>query len=199
MAHPLIAVALTELRRLGFITEPTGSVKTLTNETAPEDIIDGVVTGWMECNGRALDSSIYPTLYSKIGIRFGNGTVGIGAGGGTDFNIPDLRGQFIRGWNHGASPDSDGNGRDPDAASRGDGSLQGGTGIAGQFTGDQVGSVQGSSYRTHKHSVRGPGATLVTPGPGPSRMMNGPAETSGGFGGNETRPDNITLMYIIKV
>lgn len=202
MAHPLIILAATELRRLIFVTSPIGGVKMLSNETAPEDIVNGVITGWMECNGRALDSTIYPALFTVIGIRYGDGTDGIGGGGGNDFNIPDMRGQFIRGWNHSASPDADGNGRDPDAAVRGDGSSQGGTGVTGQAVADNVGSVQGDFYRDHTHTISHvAGGTITSDSANPGRSINGPTTTSTNMQpppGNETRPGNITLLYIIK-
>jgi microcystin-dependent protein len=58
---------------------------------------------WLLCDGRALKSVDYPDLYAAIGTLWGNGTKGSGAGGGTDFNLPDLRGEFIRGAEAGAN------------------------------------------------------------------------------------------------
>jgi microcystin-dependent protein len=57
--------------------------------------------GWFPCDGRALKSVDYPALFAIIGTTYGNGSSGAGAGGGTDFNLPNLNGQFIRGANEG--------------------------------------------------------------------------------------------------
>ncbi|MFZ4561540.1 MAG: phage tail protein, partial [Saprospiraceae bacterium] len=58
---------------------------------------------WLLCDGRALRSVDYPDLYAAIGTLWGNGSSGSGSGGGTDFNLPDLRGEFIRGAEAGAN------------------------------------------------------------------------------------------------
>lgn len=59
--------------------------------------------GWLLCDGRALKSVEYPDLFAAIGNLWGNGSSGSGAGSGTDFNLPDLRGEFIRGAEAGAN------------------------------------------------------------------------------------------------
>jgi hypothetical protein len=83
--------------------------------------------GWLLCDGSALHSGDFPALYAAVGKAWGNGLAGRGAGNGTDFNLPDLRGRFLRGVDRGAT-------RDPDAAQRA--SENGGA------TGDAVGSIQ---------------------------------------------------------
>ncbi|MFZ4426919.1 MAG: tail fiber protein [Saprospiraceae bacterium] len=65
--------------------------------------LDKVPTGWMLCDGRALKSTEYAELFSAIGPIWGNGSTGAGAGAGTDFNLPDLRGEFVRGTSAGAN------------------------------------------------------------------------------------------------
>ncbi|WP_375704535.1 phage tail protein [Bartonella sp. AD328YNZD] len=47
--------------------------------------------GWLPCDGKAYLRSDYPALYEAIGIRWG------GADSWTKFNVPDLRGVFLRG------------------------------------------------------------------------------------------------------
>lgn len=47
--------------------------------------------GWLVCDGRELSRGQYPDLFAAIGTRYGAGD------GLTTFNIPDLRGQFVRG------------------------------------------------------------------------------------------------------
>lgn len=65
-----------------------------------------VPDGWLYCDGRALKSSDFPGLFAVIKTTYGNGSSGLGAGGGTDFNVPDLRSEFIRGADAGRGVDS---------------------------------------------------------------------------------------------
>jgi len=74
-------------------------------------------------------------MYAAIGTAWG--------GSATSFNLPDLRGKFLRGWDHGA-------GADPDAASRT-------AANAGGETGDHVGTEEVSAFASHTHSVSDPG------------------------------------------
>lgn len=57
--------------------------------------------GWFPCDGRALKSADYPALFAIIGTVYGNGSTGPGSGMGTDFNLPNLTNQFLRGINEG--------------------------------------------------------------------------------------------------
>ena len=66
-----------------------------------------VPDGWLPCDCRALKSTDFPTLFDRIGTTYGNGSSGMGAGGGTNFNVPDLRYEFIRGLDRGRGVDSD--------------------------------------------------------------------------------------------
>jgi microcystin-dependent protein len=65
-----------------------------------------VPDGWLPCDGRALKSTDFPTLYDRIGTTYGNGSAGMGAGSGTNFNAPDLRAEFIRGLDRGRGVDA---------------------------------------------------------------------------------------------
>ena len=47
--------------------------------------------GWLYCNGAAVSRTDYAELFAVIGTSFGTGD------GSTTFNIPDLRGEFLRG------------------------------------------------------------------------------------------------------
>ncbi len=77
----------------------------------------------LECNGASVPISSYPNLFNAIGWRFGHPD-------NDHFNLPDMRGAFVRGWDHGR-------GLDPDAGSRT--VLPHG---AGGVWGDHVGSWQ---------------------------------------------------------
>ena len=48
--------------------------------------------GWLKCDGSPISRSTYPGLFAVIGTIYGAGD------GSTTFNLPDLRGEFIRGW-----------------------------------------------------------------------------------------------------
>lgn len=62
---------------------PIGTINAYGGTTAPE--------GWLLCQGQALSRTDYADLFSVIGTNFGSGD------GSTTFNIPDLRGEFLRG------------------------------------------------------------------------------------------------------
>lgn len=49
-------------------------------------------TGWLKCNGDLVSRTQYAALFAAVGTRFGVGD------GSTTFALPDLRGEFIRGW-----------------------------------------------------------------------------------------------------
>jgi len=71
---------------------PVGSVFNLATTTVP--------TGFLECNGAAVSRSTYASLFSTISTTWGAGD------GSSTFNLPDLRGQFVRGWDNSAGVDS---------------------------------------------------------------------------------------------
>jgi len=137
----------------------------------------GAPTGdFLECDGSAVSRTTYADLYTATGDRYGNGD------GSTTFNLPDYRGQFLRGFDDGA-------GIDPDAASRtdsGDGT-----------TGDNIGTQQADAFDSHTHGVAG-GSFNAASGSG-QRVPGNHASTqlSAAVGGNETRPVNIAVAYYI--
>ena len=91
---PLPAAYVGEIRQMAYDATNADSFKPLT------------ANGWMECAGQVLNAGDYPELYKALGNTWG--TTNLGA----TFKLPDLRGQFLRGWNHGVSSD-------PEAAQRG--------------------------------------------------------------------------------
>ncbi|TMQ07043.1 MAG: hypothetical protein E6J91_36570, partial [Deltaproteobacteria bacterium] len=96
---------------------PQGTIVAFGGATAP--------SGWMLCDGSVVSRTIYANLFAAIGNKFGGGD------GVSTFNLPDLRGRFVRGVDGGA-------GRDPDAANRV-------PSTAGGSSGDAVGSLQGDA------------------------------------------------------
>lgn len=71
---------------------PTGAVLWFARSTPP--------IGFLECNGAAVSRTTYAALFAVIGTTFGAGD------GSTTFNLPDLRAEFIRGWDHGRGIDA---------------------------------------------------------------------------------------------
>lgn len=68
-----------------------GDIRQIPHSTIP--------MGWLECNGASLLRTDYPDLFAIIGTTYG--TVD-----GTHFNIPDYRGEFLRGLDHGRGIDT---------------------------------------------------------------------------------------------
>ena len=62
--------------------------------------MDSAPAGFVKCNGAAISRSTYASLFSVIGTTFGVGD------GSTTFNVPDLRGNFVRAWDDGRGVDS---------------------------------------------------------------------------------------------
>lgn len=152
-------------------TTPVGAVMMYAGSAPP--------TGWLECNGAAI-AGAYTQLRALVGA-----------------NTPDLRGEFVRGWDHGRGVDS-------------------GRGIR---------STQAGTNASHNHGLSGGGAsgnflTSASLNDQTREVPNTPDEvnvlsdstslsTSSGSvsysqpsvqndGGNESRPRNLALMFIIK-
>lgn len=137
-------------------------------------------SAWLFCDGSAVTRVGDNTaLFNLIGETYGNGD------GSTTFNLPDYRGEFLRGQDAGA-------GNDPDAAGRtdrGDGT-----------TGDEVGTKQAPEFGSHTHEQTGRAAPGATTGFCSADSATGPQIlTTGAAGGNETRPRNINVRYHIHL
>lgn len=146
------------MTNISSYTSPVGSIIAHASNIAP--------SGWVECDGRALSRVVYHTLFDVIGTRFGSGD------GVNTFNVPDLRGEFIRGWSNARSVDS----------SR------------------VFGSWQADEFKSHTHQMKVQAARGGFPNARDGGDQSNP--TSGAHtyptGGSETRPRNIALMYCIR-
>lgn len=91
-----------------------------------------VPEGFIPCDGRLLDPTVYPELYAAIGFSWGKQ--------GALFAAPDLRGLVPRGV------DAEGV-RDPDNGSRT--AIQSGGSVA-----ENVGSLQTDALQGHRHTVK---------------------------------------------
>lgn len=79
------AIGFTEQNGLEKVVDgvPIGAIIPYAGSTAP--------FGTLICNGAAISRSAYPELFEAIGTTWGAGD------GSSTFNIPDLRGYFLRG------------------------------------------------------------------------------------------------------
>lgn len=172
-----------------------------------------VPSGYLECNGTAVSRTTYSALFAVLGTIYGAGD------GSTTFNLPDYRGMFLRGWAHGSTTD-------PDAASRtnrGDSTTGDNIGTkqadaikthTNSVDPPSTGSSSGGSH-SHTLTLNGTGGQQQpyfrsasggwTAGPvtlnsagSHSHTLNIAAFNSTYTGGNETRPVNIYVMYVIK-
>lgn len=175
---------------------PIGTVIAFAGITPSRDL----PRGWVECDGRKAspaDRVDMVALFAAIGTAWG-GT------GDHDFNLPDLRGIFLRGVS-GIS------GRDPDS---------GGRRPAGTGAPEEVGSIQNHATAHHTHTVHDPGHRHdvnwghdISAGrntferasegnvSGPQTTVSYTGITIGGFeeGREETRPINAYIRYLIRV
>ena len=174
---------------------PSGSVFCMAVATVP--------SGYLECNGAAVSRTTYAALFAIIGTNYGTGN------GSSTFNLPDLRGEFVRGFDNGRGVD---NGR-------------------------SIASSQSSQFGQHNHNVSASSSSSVTdPGhqhsmsvgffnsvnsggalsfkdAGTSNRINtaftgisvststsiSQSNRGGTSNSSETRPRSIAMMYIIKV
>lgn len=131
-------------------------------------------SGFLKCNGAAVSRTTYSALFAAIGTTYGAGN------GTTTFNVPDLRGEFLRGLDDGRGID----------------------------TGRAIGSAQGQALRqsTLTNIVRQQAATAAgTNDFSYSELGNAGYATGvvGGHGtitlgsGTETRPRNVALLSCI--
>ena len=139
---------------------PTGGVMMFT--------VSGVPAGWLECDGRDLSISDYGVLYAVIGQNY---TTNSGLDTISRFQIPDMRGLFVRGWSHGLNIDS----------------------------GRSLGTTQDDMVGPHTHTYTAPLAdgTASRFSTGRDNITNSTYDTAANTG-TETRPKNIALIYCIK-
>jgi microcystin-dependent protein len=175
-----------------------------------------VPTGYLECNGNAVSRTTYAALFAIIGTNYGTGN------GSSTFNLPDLRGEFIRGFDNGRGVDSGrsiassqgsqnashnhtatttgsvGNHRHTYAFAQGSnggvGNNFGGSGITSvSQSGGNLAELEQSGGNDGQH-LRG--YTAQTDDTTPSLSVS---TSIGNQGGGEARPRSIAMMYIIKV
>jgi microcystin-dependent protein len=165
---------------VGTVSTPAGSLMAFAGATAP--------TGWLACQGQSLLRADYAALFAAIGTTWG--TVD-----GTHFNVPDLRGMFVRGTGTNA------------------------TGSSSGAIGPSVGTYAADTYLNHSHTASSSDSGHVHSYLNPGGAVAGGSGASGnqvstntgtGYanitttvntsttGGTETKPKNYGVLYIIK-
>lgn len=163
---------------LGGASAVTGEIKLWPVATLPP--------GYLECDGSAVSRATHVALFAVLGVAYGVGD------GTTTFNLPDLRGEFVRGWDHGRNLD----------AGRALGSGQ--QDAVQEITGaaNTVATVSGHSYPVTTGALTASGGNGLGAAAGGDWYIEagnvifdaaGSARTAA-----ETRPRNVALMYIIK-
>ncbi|WP_208436928.1 phage tail protein [Bartonella taylorii] len=171
-----------------FLTNPTqsplpsGFIGTFAMEKMPE--------GWLLCDGTAYSRKIYANLFAALGETWGRGN------GYTTFNVPDLRGMFLRGLDSGQGVDKGrllGSRQEESFKAH---SHEGKTDLAGE----------------HKHTIEDCHYSNVKAFDGPHKSYFGTLgdmnTASAGMhehkvilkktGGDETRPVNVAVIYAVK-
>ncbi len=168
---------------------PSGLIMPFGNTSAP--------TGFVACDGSAISRTTFADLFAAIGTVWGVGD------GSTTFNVPDLRGGFIRGTgSHGSENMADGNDfAGPAIGAFEDDQMQGHYHYLDDTTGAEV-----ASLTARQESGSGFDRGSVTTGNG--SVLSGPetqvrsARTDGSNGtprtGDETRPFAAGVLYCIK-
>lgn len=172
LSKPSNAQLLAAIRVLIGAAIPAGAVNAFAGEVAP--------AGWLKCNGAAVSRTAYPALFAYLGTRWGVGD------GSTTFNLPDLRGEFIRGWDDGRGIDA--------ARSVGVHQLDALQNITGN-----VGAINGSSaIATGAFAANGAALnTIDAPVGGTNSSWTFDASRVARTAA-ETRPRNQAMVYCIK-
>lgn len=170
-------------RNMAMLNVHTDGALAISNlSNAPNPIVAGTVayfgmnsapTGWLKANGAAVSRTAYAALFAAIGTTYGVGN------GSTTFALPDLRGEFLRGWDDGRGVDG----------------------------GRSIGSAQSHQVQYHVHNIEswyganGDGsANARNQGYGNAGPYGNsiPTRTQDGNNGSETRPRNLALLACIK-
>lgn len=132
--------------------------------------VNKVPPGFLEIDGSVQSIATYPDLAAFLGTAFNQGNEGAG-----NFRLPESRGEFLRGWDHGRGVDA----------------------------GRVIGSYQLDQFKSHTHdydNMQGGGApnsvSDMVAAMGDSSAQTG--HVTGASGGVETRPRNLAVMWCLK-
>ena len=173
------------------ITFPAGCIMAFAGPAS------NIPAGWMLCDGSAVSRSTYANLYNAIGVAWGTGD------GSSTFNLPDLRGMFLRG----VAGETDT--MDTDADNRLSNAHGGNSGNnVGSYQGDAIRNITGWFKSYDRGTIGVNGAFYDTSNDWDARVDYGGSDNWGsrtGFDaslvvptGSDNRPKNVYVTYIIK-
>lgn len=168
----------------GVAGVPTGSVHLMASTSVP--------SGYLECAGQSLSRTQYAALFTAIGTTWG-------AVDSNHFTLPDLRGQFVRGWANTGSTDS----------GRTFASSQSSQNISHNHTISSTVNDSGHNHsialavRAYYQEPRNMGVGTDASANSSDNTGNSTTgitvtSTAANSGGTEARPINIAMMYVIK-
>ncbi|TFA83425.1 MULTISPECIES: phage tail protein [unclassified Pseudomonas] len=132
--------------------------------------VDSPPPGFLELDNSVRSSATYPDLSAYLGGKFNKGDEGVG-----NFRLPEARGEFLRGWDHGRGVDA----------------------------GRAIGSWQADDNKAHTHGTVYD-VIVDTFAPGETRRNflqqynNMDDVVTKASGGAEARPRNLAVMWCIK-
>ena len=129
--------------------------------------VNKIAPGFLEINGSVQSIAAYPDLATFLGTAFNKGDEGTG-----NFRLPESRGEFLRGWDHG---------RGIDAART-------------------IGSYQAGQIESHYHTYNVTSVTAGSGGVSTATPTDtaGSVKFTNASGGSETRPRNLAVMWCLK-
>jgi phage-related tail fiber protein len=129
--------------------------------------VNKVAPGFLELDGSVKSAAAYPDLATFLGGAFNKGDEGAG-----NFRLPESRGEFLRGWDHGR----------------------------GVNPGRGIGTLELDMFKSHTHGAKinqgaaGSGFTTIYS----TGTQNNSETYIQAEGGTETRPRNLAVMWCIK-
>jgi microcystin-dependent protein len=179
---------------------PSGAIMAFAMNSAP--------TGWLAANGAAVSRTTYSALWTALGTTsspYGQGN------GSTTFNLPDLRGYFVRG--SGTNSDGTASGTfgvkisdtfkshlhsvDPPSTTTSSNGDHSHTITAGQQNGSSSGCGTSNVFQKAQDTSCGT-VTTNTTGDHTHTVQILPFD-SASTGGTETAPRHIAMLYCIKI
>lgn len=176
-----IAALVSELDALKSAV-PVGSIVPFPKAAVPP--------GYLELDGSVQSIAAYPDLARYLGTTFNTGSEAAGF-----FRLPESRGEFLRGWDHGRGIDA---GRDIGTAQKG--SLQT---VDSTITTVTVTGLYNASVTPESNARTSFGLDIANPSDYPGAAYGGVGGSGGTMAaeGNNfgvTRPRNLAVMWCIK-
>jgi microcystin-dependent protein len=189
----------------GAVTQAKASNMLLPSGAIMAFAMNSVPTGWLAANGSAVSRTTYSNLFLAIGTLYGSGD------GTATFNLPDLRGYFVRG--SGTNSDGTASGTfgvkisdtfkshlhsvDPPLTTTSSNGDHAHTITAGQQTGTSSGCGMSNVFQKGQDTSCGT-VTTNTTGDHTHTVQIAPFN-SNSTGGSETAPRHIAMLYCIKI